>query len=267
MPVKEIISVDGKITPAEEAVIPVRDDGLYRGDGVFEVVRLYEGRPFAFGDHLDRLERSAARIELPVDRARIETEVADLLAAHGAEDAELRIVLTRGGRRIAAIEELPPLGPSVVLASVRYSPTVILTGAKTLSYGANMEATRIALARGADEALLVRPDGVVLEPPTSSIFWATESGLLRTPALGAGILDSITRRKLIEALGDVEEGEYQVDELLGASEAFLASSVREVQPVSAIDGVELDRHGARAQEARAAFDGIIADWRASDRRA
>ena len=58
MPLREIISVNGRITPAEEAVMPVRDDGLYRGDGVFEVVRLYEGRPFALGEHLDRLERS-----------------------------------------------------------------------------------------------------------------------------------------------------------------------------------------------------------------
>jgi branched-chain amino acid aminotransferase len=146
---------------------------------------------------------------------------------------------------------------------VRYQPTIILTGAKTLSYAANMQATRLAAAHGADEAVLVRPDGIVLEPPTSTIFWASDSGRLRTPALGVGILDSITRRKLVGALGDVEEGEYDLDDLLGASEAFLASSVREVQPVSSIDGVELDRHGARAQEARAVFDSIIADWRAS----
>ncbi len=264
MPVNEIISVDGTIGPTEQAVIPVRDDGVYRGDGVFEVVRLYEGRPYALGEHLDRLERSAAQIELPLERASIEAEIASLLDALGPEDAQLRIVVTRGGRRIAAIEELPNLAPSVSLATVRYSPTVILTGAKTLSYGANMQATRLAARQGADEAVLVRPDGVVLEPPTSTILWASESGPLRTPALRAGILDSITRRKLIAALGEVEEGEYQLDDLLGASEAFLASSVREVQPVSSIDGVELDRHGARAQQARAAFDSLIADWRASD---
>jgi branched-chain amino acid aminotransferase len=261
--VDELISIDGRITPVDEAVIPVKDDGLYRGDGVFDVVRLYQGRPFALGEHLDRLERSAAQIELTVDRPHLEGELAALLGALGAEDAQLRIVVTRGGRRIAAVEPLPALGPSVSLASVRYQPSVILTGAKTLSYGANMQATRLAAAQGADEAVLVQPDGVVLEPPTSTIFWATASGGLRTPALGVGVLDSITRRKLIESLGEVEEGEYQLDDLLGASEAFLASSVREVQPVSSIDGIELDRHGARTQEARAAFDSIIADWRAS----
>ena len=60
----ELASVDGAISPTAEATIPLRDDGLYRGDGAFEVIRLYAGRPFALGDHLDRLERSAAAIEL-----------------------------------------------------------------------------------------------------------------------------------------------------------------------------------------------------------
>lgn len=264
MSIEEIVSVDGTIGPTAEAVVPLKDDGLYRGDGVFEVARLYGGRPFALEQHLDRLERSASQIELPVDRPAVEAEVVALLRAHGDADAQLRIVLTRGGRRIAAIEPLPGLAPSVSLATVTYMPSIILTGAKTLSYGANMEATRLAAAKGADEAVLVQPDGIVLEPPTSTIFWASASGALRTPALDTGILDSITRGKLIEALGDVEEGHFQLDELLGASEAFLASSVREVQPVSAIDGTELDRHGSQTQRARAAFDGLISDWLAAE---
>jgi branched-chain amino acid aminotransferase len=262
MSTNEIVSVDGTITPTAEAVIPLKDDGLYRGDGVFEVTRIYAGRPYAMDEHLDRLERSAAQIDLPVDRAALQPELDALVAEHGDGNAQLRIVITRGGRRIAAIEPLPQLAPSVSLATVTYSPSIILTGAKTLSYGANMQATRLAKANGADEAVLVRPDGVVLEPPTSTIFWVS-GGELRTPALDVGILDSITRRKLIEALEVVEEGSYQLEELLSANEAFLASSVREVQPVSSIDGTELDRHGARTQEARAAFDALIADWRAS----
>jgi branched-chain amino acid aminotransferase len=263
MSVEEIVSVDGRITPTAEAVIPLKDDGLYRGDGVFEVVRLYGGRPFALGEHLDRLERSAAQIHLPIDRAALEGEVDALLAAHGDRDAQLRIVMTRGGRRIAAIEPLPDLGPSVSLQTVTFSPSVILTGAKTLSYGANMQATRLAKEQGADEAVLVTPDGVVLEPPTSTIFWVGTDDALRTPHLPAGILDSITRRRLLEVLDGVEEGEFPLDELLGAREAFLASSVREVQPVSSIDGRELDRHGSQTQRAREAFDGLIADWLSS----
>ena len=261
MSVNEIVSVDGAIVPTADAVIPLRDDGLYRGDGVFEVTRIYGGEPYALGEHLDRLERSAAQIELPVEREALEEEISALIVAHGDADAQLRLVVTRGGRRIAAVEALPTLAPAVSLASVAYQPTIILTGAKTLSYAANMQATRLAVSQGADEAILVSPEGTVLEPPTSTIFWASADGVLRTPTLD-GILDSITRRKLLELLDDVEEGTFGLDDLLGASEAFLASSVREVQPVSSVDGHELDRHGPRTQTARAAFDSMIADWRA-----
>ena len=83
MQVTELASVDGSISPTAEASIPVADDGLLRGDGVFEMVRLYGGRPFTLADHLDRLERSAAAIELPLDRAVIEREIDALLAEFG----------------------------------------------------------------------------------------------------------------------------------------------------------------------------------------
>jgi branched-chain amino acid aminotransferase len=161
-------------------------------------------------------------------------------------------VITRGGRRVLLIENLPDKGASVRLATITYSPSVILTGVKSLSYGANMQATRIAQARGADEALLVRPDGIVLEAPTSTIFWVTAGGGLRTPSLDAGILDSITRRQIVRAL-DVDEGEFRLDDLLATSEAFLASTVREVQPVAAIDDQELEIPGPRTTEAAEAF--------------
>ena len=160
--------------------------------------------------------------------------------------------MTRGGRRIALIEPLVEHAEAVSLATVTYTPTIILTGVKSLSYGANMQATRTAKGKGADDALLVRPDGVVLEAPTSTIFWVSGDEL-RTPALEAGILDSITRRAVVEAL-EVAEGEYQLDDLLGAGEAFLASTVREVQPISAIDDTSFEP-GPRTDDAR---DGLRA---------
>jgi branched-chain amino acid aminotransferase len=249
----ELASVDGEIGPTREATISLPDDGLYRGDGVFEVVRLYAGRPFALAEHLDRLERSSAAIELPVDRRRIESELDRLLARHGDADAQLRLVLTRGGRRILLIEPLPSLEREVRVATVTYSPSVILDGVKSLSYGANMQATRIAKGKGADEAVLVRPDRVVLEAPTSSIFWVSPEGPLRTPALSVGILESITRSKVISEL-HVQEGEFEVDDLRSAHEAFLASTTREVQAVSAIDGRELDPMGPRTRAAADAFE-------------
>ena len=180
---RELASVDGTISPTAEAMVPLKDDGLYRGDGAFEVIRLYEGRPFALGDHLDRLGRSAAAIELEFDRAALEREIEALLAELGDGDGQLRLIVTRGGRRIAATEPIPPHAESVGVATVTYAPSVILNGVKSLSYAANMQATRIAKAQGADEAVLVRPDGTVLEPPTSSIFWVSPEGALRTTAL------------------------------------------------------------------------------------
>jgi branched-chain amino acid aminotransferase len=253
MAFQELASVNGRITSTDEATIPLRDDGLYRGDGAFEVIRLYEGRPFALGDHLDRLERSGAAIELEFDRAALEGEIDDLLAEAGQVDGQLRLIVTRAGRRIAAVEPIPPHSETVSVATVTYSPSVILNGVKSLSYGANMQATRLANAKGADEAVLVQPDGTVLEPPTSSIFWVSPQGALRTPALDVGVLESITRDRLVKEL-HVEEGAWPVADLRAAQEAFLASTTREVQAISAIDGVALpEAPGPRTREAEQAF--------------
>jgi branched-chain amino acid aminotransferase len=250
---EELASVDGRVTPTTEATIGLKDDGLYRGDGAFEVIRLYGGKPFALVDHLDRLERSAAAIELSFDRAALEGEIGALLADAGPVEGQLRLIVTRGGRRIAATEPIPPHGDTVSLATVTYNPSVILNGVKSLSYAANMQATRIAKGKGADEAVLVRPDGTVLEPPTSSVFWVSAEGELRTPALSDGVLESITRGRMIKAL-HVEEGTWNVGDLRAASEAFLASTTREIQAVSTVDGRAFPAApGPRTREAQEAF--------------
>ncbi len=250
---RELASVDGRISATAEATVPMRDDGLYRGDGAFEVIRIYAGRLFALGDHLDRLRRSAAAIELEFDRAALEREIAALLEAGGEVDGQLRLIVTRGGRRIAAIEPLPPHGETLRLATVTYCPSVVLNGVKSLSYAANMQATRLAKGKSADEAVLVRPDGIVLEPPTSAIFWVSPEGGLRTPSLEVGVLESITRDRLIKAL-HVEQGAWPVADLHAAGEAFLASTTREIQAVAAIDGRELSgAPGPRTREAQEAF--------------
>jgi branched-chain amino acid aminotransferase len=251
--VTELASVDGRISATAEATVPMKDDGLYRGDGAFEVIRIYAGSLFALADHLDRLERSGAAIELAFDRAALEREIASLVAQAGEVDGQLRLIVTRGGRRIAAIEPLPPHAETLRVATVTYCPTVILNGVKSLSYAANMQATRLAKAQGADEAVLVQPDGTVLEPPTSAIFWVSPQGSLRTPALDVGVLESITRDRLVKAL-HVEEGAWPVADLRAAGEAFLASTTREIQAVAAIDGRELSAApGPRTREAQEAF--------------
>ena len=239
--------LDGVVLPAAEASISVTDEGLLRGDGVFEVVRLYAGRPFALDDHLRRMAGSAANLRLAVDVEAVRGDVEKLLAQAGAPDALLRLVMTRGGRRLALIEDLPPHPPTVALASVTYAPPRILDGVKSLSYAGNMLATRLAKEAGADEALLVTPHGRVLEGPTSAFFWALD-GVLRTAPLDEHILDSITRRLVIEEM-EVQQVSGTLDDLAGADEAFLASTIREVQAVSAIDGRELAVDGPLTSEA------------------
>jgi branched-chain amino acid aminotransferase len=250
----ELGSVDGRIAPSAELVIPVTDEGLLRGDGVFEVIRVYDGVAFALSDHLDRLERSGANLRLPeVFRAELEAEIPELLEARGGEsfDGVLRIVVTRGGRRVLLTEHAPLKPPGVRLGFVTYAPTRVLDGVKSLSYAANMLCTRLAQERGFDEALLVTPHGRVLEAPTSSLFWVDPRGALCTPPLDEHILASITRDRLTNLI-DVEERPCTQDDLFAASEAFLASTVREVQSVGAVEDVEFEE-GERTREAARAL--------------
>jgi len=254
-----LTSIDGHITPSDQALLPLPDDGLFRGDGVFEVLRSYAGRLFALGEHLDRLERSAAAIELPIERKPIETEALALLALADEADCLLRIVVTRMGRRIITLERLLVHPASISLATVPYTPTVILNRVKSLSYAANMEATRIAKRTGAGEALLVTPDRIVLEAPTSTLFWVSESGALRTTDTEVGVLDSITRAKIIERC-EVEVGRFPIGDVMNSSEAFLASTTREVQPVESIDGEKIPTFPAPCTlEASEAFQAALVE--------
>ncbi len=253
----ELACLDSVITPAGETSIPVTDEGLLRGDGAFEVVRVYAGTPLLLGEHLDRMQASAAnlRLEGPFHRERYEAEAAELLEARGGRsfDGCLRLVLTRGGRRLLITEPLPSTPEVVRLATVTYAPTRVLDGIKSLSYAANMLCSRIARERGFDEALLVTPHGRVLEAPTSSIFWVDGGGTLCTPPLDDHVLASITRAHLLRLL-EVEERSLGLDDLeAGIGEAFLASTTREVQGVAAIDDRRLDAPGELTRAAAAAF--------------
>jgi branched-chain amino acid aminotransferase len=236
-----LVCLDGELMSSELAQISVTDEGLLRGDGVFEVVRLYAGGPFALDEHLERMARSASNLRLPFDRALVEQDASSLLAAAQPGDALLRVLVTRGGRRVALVEPLPDMPASLTLGHVTYAPTRVLDGVKSLSYAANMLATRLARERGFDEALLVSPEGRVLECPTSSFFWV-RGGELLTPPLSDHVLDSITRRLIMSAPG-AREQPTSLEELASADEAFIASSVREVLPVHRIEGLELAAPG------------------------
>jgi branched-chain amino acid aminotransferase len=232
-----LASVDGAIGPAEDARIPVADHGLLRGDGAFEVMRLFAGRPFAAEEHFARLARSCAGLRLDADLAAVRSEVEALLAASGPVDALIRVLVTRGGRRVAIVEPLPEHPPTARVATVRYAPGRILDGLKTLSYAHNMLAVRLAKERGFDEALLVTPHGRVLEGSTWTFFWVRDGELL-TPPLEDRILASITRARILD-LVDVSEEPCTLEDLHAAQEAFIASTVRLVMPITAIDELRL----------------------------
>jgi branched-chain amino acid aminotransferase len=257
-----LASVDGEIMPAADAMIPATDDGLVRGDGVFEVIRVYDGMPYAFEEHLARMQRSAANLRLPLDLEAVRTDAHRLLAHAGTgPDHEcLRIIVTRGGRRLLMTEPMTVQPERARLMSVTYSPTRILDGIKSLSYAANMLATRLAQEQGFDEALLVTPHGRVLEAPTSAIFWVSDGALL-TPPLDEHILASITRRLVIEVAG-AREQPCTLEELYAADEVFLASTTREVEPVSAVDDRSFDAPGPVSRRtSEAVADRIQADIR------
>jgi branched-chain amino acid aminotransferase len=232
-----LASIDGAIGPVAEARIPVADDGLLRGDGAFEVLRVYGGRPFALEEHFARLARTCAALRLEADLGGLRTEALALIERADEPESLLRLVVTRGGRRIAIAEPLPARPERARVATVTYAPTRVLNGLKTISYAANMLAGRMAREQGFDEALFVTPHGRVLEGPTWSFFWVA-GGELLTPPLEDRILASITRARVIDECG-ATEAECTLDDVRGASEAFIASSVREVMPIAAVDDIEL----------------------------
>jgi branched-chain amino acid aminotransferase len=253
--------LDGELMRAREAMIPAGDDGLIRGDGAFDAFPVRDRRPFARAAHLDRLERSCRALALECPRELLEADI-DLLLTQAPEGyAVVRVVLTRGGHRICRLEsrgDAEGLTKPARLLPVTYNPSSLLDGVKSLSYAANMLASRRALAAGYDEALLVRSDGIVLEGPTCSIFWMRD-GRLQTPALETGILASITRRVILEAMA-VEEGSFGHDHVAGAEEAFLASTARLAQPIAAIGEVVLpEAPGPQTLRAQEAIDRAMAE--------
>jgi branched-chain amino acid aminotransferase len=254
-----LASLDGEIMLASEAVIPVTDEGLIRGDGAFEVIRVYDGVPYALDAHFTRLQRTGSNIRLPIDLEAVRADSHRLLAEAGTgEDAQLlRIMITRGGRRILLTEQMVPVADNARVMSITYSPTRILDGVKSLSYAANMLAGRLAREQGYDEALLVTPHGRVLEGPTSSLFYVKDGRLL-TPPLDEHILASITRALVIDVTGAAEEP-CTLEELYGADEVFFASTVREVQSVASIDDHEYSGPTPVSDRTRGAVAARIAE--------
>ena len=257
------IYVDGRITDEREAVVPVFDRGFLYGDSVYEVACTAGGRPVDLGPHLDRLERSAARIRMRVPpRPDVEAAVAATLEASGAgpdADAYIRIVVTRGGGEIGldpALADTPRLivivrplsrpspeafrdGVSVRIVSVeRTSPRAVDPAIKSGNYLNNILALAEARQGQAYEAILCDAAGRIAEGSSSNI-WCVRGGVVETPPASVGLLPGITRWRLLQIAAAAQipaaEVELRPSDLVGADEVFLTSSIRGVLPVSRVD--------------------------------
>jgi 4-amino-4-deoxychorismate lyase len=258
----------GRADPTE-AVVRADDEALLRGRAAFETMRVYAGTPFRLEAHLDRLVASATSIGLPpLSRDELRRLVELVLPDEGSEDASLRLVWTAGPEGGGAtglallssipdsIEELRARGSRIAsLLGVRAAVPWLLPGVKSTSYAVNMAAEAEAKRRGADDAIFVDHDGVVLEGTVTNVWWRIDD-TLRTPSLDLGILAGVTRAAVLElapAAGyRIEEGAYPLADALAADEVFTSSSVRELQPVVELDGHAIGR-GPVADELQAAL--------------
>jgi branched-chain amino acid aminotransferase len=244
---------DGRVLPASEATIPLTDDGVLRGDAVFEAVLVRHGRTHALEDHLERMERSAAALDLALPD--VHEVVTDLLLAWGERDGAVKVVVTRGGtvRGLLTTVSWPD---SLALAVVEAPWRTPISGVKTLSYAANQWALRQAQRRDADDALIV-DQGRVLELPTGAVCLVREGHVVSPDPGRLPILDSVTVARLVEVAG-VELATPGLDDLRAADEVFVVSATRPTLPVHAVligdEELELPAPGPVTARLAAAFE-------------
>jgi 4-amino-4-deoxychorismate lyase len=272
--VRPVVAVLGVgIVDPETPVARADDPGLTRGDGCFEGCRLLDGAVDKLEDHLARMRRSASALDIPFDEAGWRSLVAVAAAAwpHPGE-AAMRLVLTRGPADglptgFAVITPFPSdylrmrreglrivtLSRGTVSDAFGAATPWLLGGVKSLSYAINMAAQREAARRGADDAIFVSADGVVLEAPTGSVVWSVGQTLHTTPTDGTGILAGTTQHRLFaraeQAGWRTRESRASVEELHTAEVLWVVSTVR-----GPIDVVELD---GKSRERRPEVDAEI----------
>ena len=261
----DLIWINGEIMPLTDARISPEDRGYQFADGVYEVIRLYGGRPFTLDEHLARLERSAAGVQLTVPIARdvLKAQVARLVAQSDVADGMVYLQLTRG---VAPRNHLFPANPGTTLLfyarplpalpPVESNPPVTLVTVederwrrcwiKAIALLPNVLAKNAAVAAGADEAVFVE-DGLVTECSVSN-FYAIQGGKLITHPIGPKVLPGITRAVLFECAGElgvgVEERGMTLAEAKAADEIFITSTTREISPVGTWDGARVGRGSA-----------------------
>jgi 4-amino-4-deoxychorismate lyase len=271
--------LDGTLADPDSPQIRVDDLGLMRGDGVFETILVVDGTPRELTPHLDRLDRSAAMLDMPAPpRAEFERAVELVLGNWtGGREFALKLVYTRGveggdgtgtgfalGMEIGAkVLKQRTEGLSAVTLDRGIEPDLadrapwLLLGAKSLSYAINMAAVREAERRGAVEVIFTTSGGSVLEGPTSTVILVRGKTLV-TPPSKLGILPGTTQYALFRAAGragwTVSVEPIQTGELYDAEGVFLASSVRKITRVTTLDGKQLPDSSALLTELQGLYE-------------
>lgn len=260
-----LCNVDGRIVPEQEARIPVLDRGFLFGDSIYEVVRTVGDVPFGWPEHWARLRQSAAaiRLALDLDEGTIARRVAATIAAANNTASYVRILVTRGTGEapnidlayasgppcwVVMVRELTPMSgkPSrvAVIRRLRVDRRALDPATKSGNYLNSVLGLAEAKDLGATDCLMCNGDGFVTEASTSNVF-ARIDGVWCTPPLSAGILAGVTRSLLLSFLPScgerVSERNLTPADLHAASELFLSSTLRDIAPVTHLDGTAL--HG------------------------
>ncbi len=258
---EKLVYLNGNLVSENEAKVSVFDRGFLYGDGLFETMRAYAGKIFRLDRHLRRLFQAARMLSLsiPGGEEKLREDVYGTLKANNLEEAYLRLTISRGegGRgpdvadnfRASTVIVAKPLplyphrwyeeGVKAVVVKVRREETSPLSRIKSLNYLPNILAKLEARDKGAEEGLMLNSQGHLAEGAVSNIF-LVRGGKLVTPSLESGVLPGITREAILElAPGQglkASEREIRLTELKEAEEAFLTNSLREVLPLTRVDG-------------------------------
>jgi len=252
------------LTDPDAPAVPARDHGLTVGDGVFEVIKVVDGRLFALQPHLERLVRSARGLGIPEpDLDAVRRGVAEVLTGEQLTLGRVRVTWTGGlaplgsergtgsGSLVVSGDAMDPWPDSTAVATVPWprNERGALAGLKTTSYGENVRALALASERGASEAVFANLRGQLCEGTGTNVFYVVD-GELRTPTLASGCLAGITRRLVLDWYGAVEVDEPIEVVADRASEAFLASTTRDVQGIHRWDDRDLPALGPVTTEVR-----------------
>lgn len=256
----DLIWLNGDVLPMADARLNVEDRGFQFADGVYEVVRLYDGQPFTLAEHLERLQRSAAGIELALPKSprEIADHVMRFVPRAGVRDGMVYLQLTRGvaprnhvfpdhahPTLLFYARPLPPVPPPGTAAGVR-----LMTVAderwkrcwiKAIALLPNVLAKNAAAAKGFDEAVFVE-NGIASECSASNLFAVLGNKLVTHP-VGSKVLPGITRQVLIQVAAamrlKVEERPLGIDEVRHADELFITSTTREISWASTLNDLTI----------------------------